>query len=43
MIVTIIISFIAILFAFLAKYKKFSYGLEIALIILTIFVAISYN
>lgn len=43
MFATIIISLIAILFAFLAKYKKFSYGLEVAFIILTIFVAIRYN
>lgn len=43
MIVTIIISLIAILFAFLARYKKFSYGLEIAFIILTMFVAIRYD
>lgn len=40
---TIIISLIAILFAFLARYKKFSFGLEIAFIFLTIFVAIRYN
>lgn len=43
MFATIIISLIAILFAFLARFKKFSYGLEIAFIILTIFVAIRYN
>lgn len=43
MFATIIISLIAVLFAFLARYKRFSYGLEVAFLILTVFVAIRYN
>lgn len=39
----IIISLMAVLFAYLASFKTFKYGLEIAMLIITAFVAIRYE
>jgi len=43
MIHAIIVSIIAIVFAFLARYRIFYYGLEVAFLIITIFLSIRYN
>lgn len=39
----ILVSFVAIFFAFLSSYKVFKYGLEIAILIITAFVALRYG
>ena len=39
----IVISLIAIIFAYLASFRIFKYGLEIAMVVLTVFVAIRYE
>ena len=43
MFATIIISFIAIFLAWLARFDKFKFGLELSFILLTIFMSIRYN
>ncbi|MCK9217609.1 MAG: EpsG family protein [Firmicutes bacterium] len=40
---TLIVSFIAILLAYLARYQNFRYGLETAFVLLTVFIGIRYN
>lgn len=43
MIVTIIISSIAVLLAYIAQYKKFKYCFELSIALLTVFIAIRYD
>lgn len=43
MIATIILGIFAVLFAFLAKYKNFRYGLEISFFLIFLFLALRYN